>query len=78
MKYVENVDHLLVGHLLVVEGCLTGGQDAEEGGEGGGGAGGQGDPWQAGHGDKLHTEQKRIDPQKYHYWTCKRVKRPLT
>ena len=78
MKYVENVDHLLVGHLLVVEGCLTGGQDAEEGGERGGGAGGQGDPWQAGHGDKLHTEQKRIDPQKYHYWTCKRVKRPLT
>ena len=72
MKYVENVDHLLVGHLLVVEGYLAGGQDAEEGGEGGGGAGGQGDPWQAGHGDKLHTEQKRIDPQKYHYWTCKR------
>ena len=56
MKHVKNVDHLLVGHLLVVEGYLAGCQDAEEGGEGGGGAGGQGDPWQAGHGDKLHTE----------------------
>ena len=59
MKHVENVDHLLVGHLLVVEGYLASGQDAEEGGEGGGGAGGQGDPWHEGHGDKLHTEQKK-------------------
>ena len=26
----------------------------------------------------LHTEQKKIDPPKYHYWACKRLKRPLT